>query len=157
MKSLLTELKQRDAFVRKQWFNLQLSIFFWTVLIHVYVRFTIISDRVQNFTYGHVLCPCEEWSYRRIAVYAAYTVEIDRCQTLIRQAVVKAASWTIAPFLVCVVQRHLKHIHAHWLIFSQKQIDRNTHTHTHTQSQWHNPPCADGRACQHSSEIMGML
>ena len=48
-----------------------------------------------------MICPC---SYRCIAVNtAAHTVEIYRGQTLIRQAVVKAASWTIAPFLVCVV------------------------------------------------------
>lgn len=50
-------------------------------------------------------------SYRCVAVNAAHTVEIDGGQTLVRQAVVKAASWAIASFLVCVVQRHLKHEH----------------------------------------------
>lgn len=43
--------------------------------------------------------------HRCVAVHA---VEIDGRQTLIRQTVVKAASRTVAPFLVCVVQRHLK-------------------------------------------------
>lgn len=48
-----------------------------------------------------------ETSHRCVAVHAAHTVEIDRGQTLVRQAVVKAASRTVTPFLVCVVQRHL--------------------------------------------------
>lgn len=52
-------------------------------------------------------------SYRCVAVHAADAVEIDGRQALIRQAVVKAASRTVAPFLVCVVQRHLKHTHTH--------------------------------------------
>jgi len=47
-------------------------------------------------------------SYRRVAVHAAHAVEIDGGQTLVRQAVVKAAPRTVAPLLVCVVQRHLE-------------------------------------------------
>lgn len=88
-------------------------------------------------------------SYRCVAVHTAHTVEINRRQTLIRQAVVKAASWTVAPFLVCVVQRHLKHIHVHELFHP---IDTNTHiTVTSVLS-----TLAGCKACLRSSEIMGM-
>lgn len=65
-------------------------------------------------------------SYRCVAVHAADAVEIDGRQALIRQAVVKAASRTVAPFLVCVVQRHLKHTH------TQKHTCISQRTHTHT-------------------------
>lgn len=67
-------------------------------------------------------------SYRCVAVHAADAVEIDGRQALIRQAVVKAASRTVAPFLVCVVQRHLKHTHTH----KSTHALVNAHTHTHT-------------------------
>lgn len=80
-------------------------------------------------------------SYRCVAVHAADAVEIDGRQALIRQAVVKAASRTVASFLVCVVQRHLKHTNILALI--------HTHTHTYT--------FADGSKFLHSSQINGAL
>lgn len=78
-----------------------------------------LKRRPLKCPFHHKVCPTVDsfllFSYRCIAVNAAHTVEIDGGQTLIRQAVVKAASWTIATLLVCVVQRHLKHIHVHKL------------------------------------------
>lgn len=51
-------------------------------------------------------------SYRGVAVHAAHTVEIDGGLALIGEAVIKAASRTVAPFLVRVVECHLEtHIH----------------------------------------------
>lgn len=79
-------------------------------------------------------------SYRCVAVHAADAVEIDGRQALIRQAVVKAASRTVAPFLVCVVQRHLKHTHTR----KHTCISQRTHT------------LADGSESLHSSQIMGL-
>lgn len=47
-------------------------------------------------------------SYRCVAVNAAHAVEINRGQTLVGEAIVKAASRAVAPVLVRVVQCHLE-------------------------------------------------
>lgn len=115
--------------IRKTWQKLWISLFLPTAAVcwrwsSCFCK-TIQTESVFGFKWSHpsiwafgslktskilwhwrLVC-----SYRCIAVNAAHTVEIDRGQTLVRQAVVKAASWAIAAFLLCVVQCHLKHEH----------------------------------------------